>query len=70
VLNGVTASSLSTTSGINFIPDPPAQAHASALFTQAMAAGLGSVAPTSAATTPALSTGAVDQALLTLPHQV
>jgi Ca2+-binding RTX toxin-like protein len=67
VLNGVTASKLSKTSGVNFIPDSSAQA-SMALFVQASAAGLGDASHTAAATTPVSSAAASQETLLTLPH--
>jgi hypothetical protein len=72
VLNGVTATALSTVDGVNFIPDPPAAStpHAAAinLLTQQMA-GFG--ASSSASATPSgviLSGPANDAALLTASH--
>jgi hypothetical protein len=70
VLNGVTASQL--TSGVNFIPDPSAAAtsHAAAtgLFTQQVAAFAGSSSASATPSSVALSATASDAALLATPH--
>jgi hypothetical protein len=73
VLDGVTASDLSTVAGINFIPDPPAAdsptTSAAALLTQAVAAGFGLQTSAFEASGNQSGNMAGDQhQFLTLPH--
>jgi hypothetical protein len=72
VLNGVTASQLSTVAGTNFITDPSAgqtsHAAATALLTQQMAAFAGSSSASATPSSVALSATASDAALLATPH--